>query len=529
MGAGGVCFAAGLSIAVFSGSTATNAATQGAAPTSDKATSITAEQACTRLSGKTVDGTTLNTALIAQSGATPAYCQITGLIAPALNFELRLPADWNGKFYYSGGGGFNGAIRRVPIAPLLQGYAVAASDSGHQGEEASAAFIEGNDHAAELFGSKSVPTVTAMAMKILKAAYDKQPVRRYFEGCSTGGREALVAVQRNPDLFDGVIVRAPAHNLVGLFGQFNLVAKTLNMPGASFSPAKSALLAGHVRKVCDALDGISDGVVSNPAACTAKKLNIAAMRCAGGKDSGNSCFSDQQLAVIDAWTKDVSFAGGAYTSQGYNLTGNEDDEMNFRLWAAGNGDVRKSVQYGISDSVVKYYIAGDPKVDSLTYAPYDKNRAALDRMAQLNDATQADIRPFLNRGGKAIFWHGGADAGLSVNATIDYFTKMRRAVGSAKANSSTRLYVAPGVNHCAGGAGADEADLLTALDNWSTRGTAPNVLTAVKRDTNGSVMFSRPLCQYPRYPRYVGPAGNSTAARSAASYVCTLPAQMAKR
>jgi len=130
--------------------------------------------------------------------------------------------------------------------------------------------------------SLSVPTVMSTALKVVTAAYGAPPIRSYFEGCSNGGREALMAVQRNPNLFDGVIARAPGYNWVGFMGAFNRTARALAAPGGAFSPAKTALLAKRVRDACDGLDGIVDGVVANPAACTAKILNLGALRCAGG-------------------------------------------------------------------------------------------------------------------------------------------------------------------------------------------------------------------------------------------------------
>ncbi|CAN7463459.1 tannase/feruloyl esterase family alpha/beta hydrolase [Variovorax sp. LjRoot130] len=144
-------------------------------------------------------------------------------------------------------------------------------------------------------------------------------------------------------------------------------------------------------------------------------------------------------------------------------------------------------------------------------------------MAALNDATNTDIRPFINSGGKLILWHGGNDGALSVNSTAEYVANMRNAVGATNADASTRFYVAPGVDHCAGGPGADSADLLTALDQWVTKGAAPATLTAEKRDASGALTFARPLCQYPQYPRYTGPANDAAAAKLATSYTCTAP------
>lgn len=485
---------------------------------------VTAQQACTALSGKTIAGATLAAVAVPASGAVPTYCKVNGTIAPALNFEMRLPDAWNGKLYYGGGGGYDGSIPALSLPALTQGYAMVASDSGHQGSALSASFALTDTFAAQLFGSLSVPTVMSTALETVTAAYGLPPSKSYFEGCSNGGREALMAVQRNPNLFDGVIARAPAYNWVGFMGAFNRTAKALAAPGGAFSTAKTALLAKHVRDACDALDGLNDGVVSNPAACTPALVNVAALRCAGGADTGDTCLSDAQLAVVTSWTTDAVFTGsGTFRNAGWNLTGNEDDPGAWGAWETGGGNVTGALQFLFQDTTVKNYLARDPAANSLTYAPWDQNQNALYAMAALNDATQTDIRPFINSGGKLILWHGGNDGALSVNSTAEYVANMRNAVGATNADASTRFYVAPGVDHCAGGPGADSADLLTALDQWVTKGTAPANLTAEKRDASGALTFARPLCQHPQYPRYTGPANDAAAAKLATSYTCTAP------
>jgi feruloyl esterase len=490
---------------------------------------VTARTACATLSGKAIGGAMLTTSVILASGTVPTYCKVNGTLAPALNFEIRLPDAWNGKLYYAGGGGYDGAITELVVPALTQGYAEVVSDSGHQGDGMSAAFALTDTFAAQLFGSLSVPTVMSTALKTLAAAYGVPPTKSYFEGCSNGGREALMAVQRNPNLFDGVIARSPGYNWVGFMGAFNRTARALAAPGGAFSAAKTALLAKHVRDACDGLDGIVDGVVANPAACTAKILNLAALRCAGGADTGDTCLSDAQLAVVKSWTTDAVFKGSnTFRSKGYNLTGNEDDPGGFGIWVSGNGNVKKAGQYLFQDTSVKYYFARDPNADSLKYTPWDQNQNALYAMAALNDATQTDIRPFIKAGGKLIVWHGGSDAALSVNSTIEYMTNMEKSVGAENAAVSTRLYVAPGVDHCEGGAGADKTDLLTVLDQWVTKGIAPATLTAQKLDANGAVTRTLPLCRYPQYPKYTGPANDAAAARLATSYTCTSPGVASK-
>ena len=266
---------------------ADSARTQVLTPASATPPVVTATIACTTLSGKTIGGALLTTAVVPANATVPTYCKVNGTLAPALNFEIRLPEAWNGKLYYVGGGGYDGSIPALVVPALTQGYAQVVSDSGHQGDGMSAAFALTDTFAAQLFGSLSVPTVMSTALKTVTAAYGMPPGKSYFEGCSNGGREALMAVQRNPNLFDGVIARAPAYNWVGFMGAFNRTAKALADPGGAFNPAKAALLAKHVRAACDGLDGIVDGVVANPAACPAAVTNIAALRCAGGADSGD--------------------------------------------------------------------------------------------------------------------------------------------------------------------------------------------------------------------------------------------------
>jgi feruloyl esterase len=450
---------------------------------------------------------------VAATSTLVEYCKVAGLIAPKLNFELRLPTDWNRKLHYGGGGGYNGAIPPVVAPALNAGYAQVSSDSGHQGSGVDASFALNDPVAAQLFGSLSVPTVMGAALEIVKAHYGFRPMRSYFEGCSNGGREALMNVQRYPTLFDGVIARAPAHNWVGFMGQFNRTAKALAAPGGALTPAKVATLAGAVRTACDALDGLVDGVVSNLQAC---HFDPSTLRCPGGGDTGNSCLSDAQLAVVTSWTAPASYAGGTYHNTGWPLSGNEDDPGAWAPWVTGT----PSLQFLFQDTTVKNYLARNPSANSLTY-DFDSNTGALFSMAALNDATNANITPFLGAGGKLILWHGGADSALSNTETAAYYHEVVAAMGGqANTDQFVRFYIAPGVDHCGGGVGADQTDLLTPLDLWVTRGRAPGTLTATKvNPSTGATLLSRPLCEYPAYPHYKGRGD----VNSAASFSCATP------
>lgn len=470
---------------------------------------------CAALAGQALGGAVIGrTEAVAATASVAAYCKVSGLIAPALNFELRLPLDWNRKLHYGGGGGYNGVIPAANAAAINQGYAQVSSDSGHQGSPLDASFALNDPLAAELFGSQSVPTVMSAARVIVQAHYGRRLKQSYFEGCSNGGREALIQAQRHPHLFDGIISRAPAYNWVGIMGAFNRTAKLLAAPGGAFTPAKVATLGRAVLAACDADDGVADGVVSNPRACG---YNPAALRCAGGADTGDACLSDAQLAVLRSWTEPASFGGGAYTNAGWPLSGNEDAPGGWNPWVSTGAG---ALQFLFQDTTVKNYLARDPAANSLLY-DFDSNPAALARLQALNSAVNPNLHHFVGGGGKLILWHGTNDSALSYRSTTEYVRQVQRAMGGRhNAEQFLRYYLAPGVNHCAGGPGADSADLLSALDRWVTRGKAPGTLQASKLDpATGATLLTRPLCEYPEYPRYKGRGD----VNSASSYRCEHP------
>ena len=469
---------------------------------------------CADLTGRRIaDAQIVSAELVAATGTVPEYCRVHGLIEPKLNFELRLPTDWNRKLHYGGGGGYNGSIPPADANALRKGFAQVSSDSGHQGSGLDASFIQGDPLAAAQFGFLSVPTVTHSAREVVRTYYHHLPHKSYFEGCSNGGREALMTVQRFPWLFDGVISRAPAYNWVGIMGAFNRTAKALAAPGGAMTPAKVTTLAKAVLGACDALDGVADGLVSNPQAC---HFDPSTLRCAGGTDTGDSCLSDAQLAVVQSWTTPATFLDGRYRNAGWPLSGNEDAPGGWDTWVSGG----PRLQFLFQDTTVKYYLAHDPNANSLLY-DYESNPMALHIMAALNDATNANIHPFVGSGGKLILWHGTNDAALSYRSTIEYHQRVERAMGgAANTDHFLRFYLAPGVNHCAGGPGADATDVLAALDNWVTRHKAPGTLQATRTDpATGNVVLSRPLCEYPSYARYNG-SGDVSAA---SSFTCTSP------
>lgn len=523
-----------MAAAAFATATATAcglSACGGPPHTATQLSAVSARQACDALQGKTLGGATVDTAvLVDATAASPAYCKVSAAIAPALKLELAIPERWNGKLVYAGGGGFDGSIQNfIWSGPgvLAAGYAIVQGNGGHAGSSLLDASFALDPSQAALFGSGSVPATTAAAKAMLHAAFGTDPQRAYFEGCSNGGREGLMAAQRNPTLFDGIIARAPAYNWTGLMGHFNRNAKAITAPGAGFSGAKLTLLAKAVRDACDANDGVADGIVSNLSAC---HFDPDSLRCPAGADTGDSCLSDAQLAVVQAWTTPASFGHGAYTSPGWALSGNEDDPAGptaagaWPSWLTGSaGNGSDGLQTLFQDGIVKYYLARDPNANSLAY-DWDANQDTLLAMATLNDATDADLRPFMHHGGKLILWHGTSDAALTQRATTAYYENMKASMGGqSTVDGFVRYYQAPGVEHCFGGPGADAVNLVEVLDKWVDQGTAPGQPMAAKLNPDGSTALSRPLCPYPQYPRYTGPANDSNAGKLGSNYTCTAP------
>lgn len=486
----------------------------------ESASAPSAHEACAAFAGKTVGAAVIQSStFIDAKGDTPEYCEVKAKINPQLNFSVRLPSDWNGKLVYAGGGGFDGSIYPVDASAIRKGFAQVASDSGHQGNTWDASWALNDELAMNNYGYLSTPTVMTDTLKIVRQRYGRGPTLSYFEGCSNGGREALMNAQRFPELFDGILAAAPAYNITGLFLAFNRVQKAITQPGAALSTAKITTLAHAILAACDRLDGVADGIVSNIEACK-NTFNVATLRCPNGADTGDSCLSEPQLNVVKTWTSEYSLTTGRFMGAAWPLSGNEDEPKSWPYWVTGDPAANSpvSAQFGLQDGMVKYMLTKDPLFNSLSFVP-EKYPGEISLAASLLDATNANLTPFRARSGKLILWHGTSDSAIPVGGTSKYYLDVVREVGGqAVADEFVRYYTAPGVLHCSGGPGASSSDLLGVLDDWVARGRAPGELVAEKVNA-GSVSMSRPLCLYPRYPHYIG-TGDVNAA---SSYRCQMP------
>jgi feruloyl esterase len=443
--------------------------------------------------------TTVSSARVVAADAAlklPSYCEITAVVSPVpesrIGVVYRLPDSWNGKMLGLGGGGWAGNITLTIAAPGLQrGYATAQTDGGHPGtglRDTSWA----NDVTITDFSSRAVHEMTVVGKEIVAKHYGKPQSRSYFHGCSTGGRQGLIEVQRFPGDYDGVIAGAPVYSLVTQSSA--LVRNQLfAREGARLTPAQLTRLNQASTAACDELDGLKDGIVTDPRACN---FDPAAVQCQGGADS-ETCLSPAQTAVIRAAYAGVRNSKGEVVSPPLTRGG----EAGWARFIAVVAPPTGSSSSGIDGLRRAMFGNADFDLDAFD-AERDFRIMRDSDFAQRYEAKDPDISAFVNRGGRLLLWHGWDDAGPSPFATIDYFESLRSVTGPKvkSLDDHVRLFLAPGVYHCRDGPGPDQLDLLGTLDTWVENGRAPQTMLATKADSP----VSRPLCAFPAIARYRG-------------------------
>jgi hypothetical protein len=532
-----------------------------AAPPAVAATAVPVASDCAQLVGLRIPATAIrlpthgatvtDARAVAAHGAGAAaiadYCLVTAAIAPAgatapnIMFKLALPGAWNAKLVMFGGGGFDGTIPdvagNVPSGPsdrqvpLGRGYATVASDSGHQADASGS--LDGrfllDDEALRNFGGDAIGKTHDAAVFLIEARYRAgAPKKAYFAGGSTGGREALQAIQRWPEDWDGAIAWYPAWNQLTAMMAGHRISRTLARPGAYPDAAKRVLVRRAALEACDALDGVVDGLISDQARCNAlfdpATATVAGspLRCAGGADLGDTCLSDAQIAALQAIDKGIIhfnfvLASGSTSYPGSNIWGADMGEtsnpsplepvvtfLNF-------GTVQPTFPMPANtpyvsrqeDAMVRFAITRDPAFDSLAFDPQDPGRWAgrVSELSALLDASP-DISRFVARGGKLLLAHGTSDILVSTRATELYYRQLQALFGRSRVDTFARYYEVPGFGHAVSTVFDARWDSLTALEQWTEQGIAPR--RQVATDATGVPGRSRPLCDYPLWPRYKG-------------------------
>jgi feruloyl esterase len=393
--------------------------------------------ACADLAGALGGATIRGAELVPAAGNDPQFCRVTGMLETTLNVERRLPDAWRQTVLFIGGGGYDGVVP-VPndgtanADALRRGYATIATDSGHSGSVLDASWALDDPEAVQNFAFRAWHTVLLAAREIITAYY-AAPIRRtYFQGGSSGGREALIMAQRWPDDCDGVIARAPALSFVATMLAANRLAKHVYAtPGGHLPAATTEALGRAVLDACDGLDGLADGMVSDVEGC---QFDAGALRCSGPPT--DDCLTDAQLATVravhSAFAIPVPLANGVSEYPRYPV-GGEESWSGWPLWISGASPAPpSSLLFILSDGFVKFFVTRDPDFDSFAFAPQD-HAALLTSLSALLDATEPDLSAFAARGGKVMLWHGWSDYALSAFSTVAYYERVVGAGGGQRA------------------------------------------------------------------------------------------------
>jgi feruloyl esterase len=430
------------------------------------------------------------------AAARPAHCRVEGVVGREIRFRLLLPDTWNGKFMMGGGGGFVAGIDNQALGSINAGYATAGTDTGHQAGVTSASWAL-NDIERQLnFGHVAIHRVAEVSKAIVRSYYGTNASRSYFNGCSNGGRQALMEAQRYPDDFDGIIAGAPAADFTGIGAQFikNIQAlfpdpRTTATPVFAADTLKS--IEAQIVDKCDPVDGVEDGLLEDP------------RRCAVDVASLNGLSNAQKAIMASLYGETRDSAGLIHPAQPVGAEGHPDG---WPAWIVGPNPMlmafqkAPSARFAFGTEMFKHFIYGDPNWD---YSKYDFKTFREDSAlaASFLNATNPNLDAFKASNGKLVLYHGWADPGLTALGTLHYVDAVH--ARDAAAADYMRTFMMPGVLHCGGGPGPDRVNWMSVIENWVEKGIAPERVIASKSE-GGKIVRTRPLCAYPLRAVYRG-------------------------
>jgi feruloyl esterase len=425
----------------------------------------------------------------------PAFCRVAATLKPSSDSEIKIEvwmpaAGWNSKLQSVGNGAWAGTISYPAMATALAaGYTAASTDTGHTGNNPD--FIPDHPEKVVDFAYRAVHELTWASKAIIAAYYGDGPQYSYWNGCSTGGRQAMAEAQRYPADYDGIIAGAPANYTTKLQGsQVWTSAMTHKNEAGYIPPAKYAAIHKAALDQCDALDGVKDGVIEDPTRC---KFDPKVIECKG--EDGPSCLTAPQ----------VELAHKIYSGPGFFPGLEPGSEMG---WSSLSGP--KPMDLAVE--VYKYLVFQDPKWDYLTFNPEADVARADKTISSAMNSVDPNLKPLFTRGGKLLQYHGWADPGIAPGSSVNYYKSVLEAMGGkAKINDGYRLFMVPGMGHCGGGDGTSTFDMVSALDQWVVQGKAPDKIVASKV-VNGAAVRTRPLCPYPQVATYKGSGSTDDAA-----------------
>jgi pimeloyl-ACP methyl ester carboxylesterase len=439
----------------------------------------------------------------------PAFCRVALTVSPQIRIEVWLPKDsWNGRYRGEGGGGYAGQISSGGLAAGIRaGYATASTDTGHPAS-AGGTFALNPDGTLNRqliadFAERSLHELAIKAKALISAYYGAPPTFSYWNGCSTGGRQGLIAAQRFPQEYDGLVIGAPAINWDRFIPSEIWPQIVMNKTaGGPISATKLTAVTKAAVAACDASDGVRDGIINDPRKCL---YDPAALVCKAGDDPATCVSPEEANAVRKIWNGPTSASGQRLwfgLERGTPLNG-----------LAGTNP------FPIATSHLQYWIRQDPKFDWRTLSEADFEAAFTASQQKFHTVIGTDdpnLQAFRQRGDKMIIWHGEADPLIFPRGTVNYFERvLAQNGGRQQVDQFARLFLAPGVGHCGGGEGPGPTGLFETVVNWVEKGVAPATIPASRRRENGT-MLSRPLCAYPMTAKWTG----SGSTDDAASFVC---------
>ncbi|PYT73678.1 MAG: tannase/feruloyl esterase family alpha/beta hydrolase [Acidobacteria bacterium] len=478
-----------------------------------------AGQSCEELAQLNLSNTTITSAETVAAGAftppanmtpslanfykqLPTFCRVTAVATPSadshVKIEVWLPTrGWNGKFRGQGNGGFAGEIDYHSLGQAVsQGYAAAATDTGHAASGTDARWALGHPEKITDFAYRAIHEMTAVGKATVKAFYGDAPRHAYFASCSNGGRQALMEAQRFPEDYDGILAGAPANYWTHLLASALWDAHATTLDPASYIPTSKIPAIAHA-------------------------VNEA------------WCLTQPQVTALEKLYQGARDSKGRQVFPGF-MPGGEEGGGGWPLWITGHGP-GQGLLFAFGNGYFSDMVYNDANWNYKTAKLDDAVAASDEKFASVLNSTAPYTRAFASHGGKLIIYHGWNDAAISALNSIDYYETVRKTMGPAQTDSFLRLYMVPGMQHCGGGPGTDtfgqfgfspqndpQHNMYVALEQWVEKGSAPTLVIASRLDGQGpaaKVIETRPVCAYPQEAKYKGSGDTS----DAANFVCAAP------
>lgn len=478
--------------------------------------------ACRAMAGRKFPGAEVTSAATIGKGETVAtgdktsanvtvdVCRVHVRLWPVkgstIEAEVWLPSDWNQKLYGIGGGGFDGGLSPATVPLFIrateQGYAAVASDAGHKAGASMESWAHQQPERVVDFAHRGNHVAAVAAKRLIASYYGRSPRHSYFVGCSNGGRDAVMAARRYPADYDGIVAGAPAIRYLEVLTQMIWFHDAVHGPGGAPSiGSKLGLVNRAVLDKCDSLDGVKDGILENPRQCS---FDPGELRCEGSDSP--ACLTDTEVAAFRKIYGGPRYRNGKGIYDGPAL-GSEEGAAGWAGWVVPEGTSWFGQEF------YRWLVFDDPTWNVQTFDIDRDYPRALERIAPIVNANDPDLGAFARRKGRLILYQGWNDAGITPTETIKYFENVSRRLG-ARSGEHVRLFMVPGMAHCAEGPGASSFDMLPALERWVEKGEAPTRVIATRPGSTPE--FTRPLCPWPMTARYDG----SGSTNEAASFTC---------